>query len=88
MKFYMYSKPVETKRGGKVACLLLRLSTEIIPELEDELVRRISLNRPEEHFKRLEAMLYYGGYSGDEWYVLDHNRTERDVINHMNTWRK
>lgn len=87
MKFYIYSKPVETARGGKVACLLLRLSTEILPELEEQMIRRTTLNRSEQHYKRLENMLVYGGYSGDEWYVFDRNRTERDLINHMNTWR-
>lgn len=85
MKFYMYSQPIKSLRGGKVTGLLFRVEKEKVDEFE--CFRRIGLNRSEEHYQRLCRMLSESGDAGDGWFVLDGNRTEKDLINYMNTWR-
>lgn len=87
MKFYLYSKPVFGGRDKRMTCMIVKLSAEIIPELDEELIRKITLNRKESHFYRLKTMLESSGDSGDNWYVLDDKRTEKDLIQYMNTWK-
>ena len=85
MKFYIYSQPVFSERKKERTCLLLKVSEALIPELDEQSIRRVTLVRNETYFKRLVDMLSYGGDTGDGWYVVDHNRTEKDIVDYMDT---
>lgn len=85
MKFYIYSQPIFSARKKELTCLILKVSKELIPELDDKGIRRTTLVRNETYFTRLVNMLSYGGDSGDGWYTLDHNRTEKDIVDYLDT---